>query len=50
MNESLSIEDHDGELMMKPMGIGMFGAERDNLMAAKQAAEYLWKLACQYLT
>ena len=50
MNESLSIEDHDGELMMKPMGIGMFGAERDNLMSAKQAAEYLWKMACQYLT
>jgi len=50
MNESLSIEDHDGELMLKPMGMGMFGAERDKPMAARQAAEYLWKLTCQYLS
>ena len=50
MNESLSVEDHNSELVLKPMGMGMFGAERDSLMTAKQAAEYLWKMACQYLT
>jgi hypothetical protein len=49
MNESLSIEDHDGELTLKPLGMGRFGAERDSVMSARQAAEYLWKLACQYL-
>lgn len=49
MNESLSVEDNDGELVLKPMGMGMFGAERDKPMAAQQAAEYLWKMACQYL-
>jgi len=49
MNESLSIEELDGDLMLKPMGMGMFGAERDSVMTAKQAAEYLWKMACQYL-
>jgi hypothetical protein len=50
MNESLSVEDHNSELVLKPMGMGMVGAERDSLMTAKQAAEYLWKMACQYLT
>lgn len=50
MNESLSIKEHDGELMLKPMGMGMFGAERDKPMAARKAAEYLWGLACQYLS
>ena len=50
MNESLFIEDHDGELMLKPLGMGSFGADRDSQMSAKQVAEYLWKLACQYLT
>ena len=49
MNESLSVEDHDGELVLKPMGLGIFDAERDSLMSAKQATEYLWKMACQYL-
>jgi len=32
------------------MGMGMFGAERDKPMSVQQAAEYLWKLACQYLS
>lgn len=50
MNETLSVEDHNSELMLNPMGMGMFCAERDSLMTAKQAAEYLWKMACQYLT
>lgn len=50
MNESLSVEDHNSELVLKPMGMGMFGTERDSLMTAKEAAEYLWKMACQYLT
>jgi hypothetical protein len=47
LNESLSVEDSDGELGLKPMG--MFGAERDGLMSSSEAAEYLWKLVCQNL-
>lgn len=47
MNESLSMEDHDGELRLKPMGMWMFGNDRDKLMMPKDAAEYLWKMVCQ---
>jgi len=48
LNESLSVEDNEGELVLTPMGIGMFGEEKDNL-SSSEAAEYLWKLACQNL-
>lgn len=47
MNESLTLEEHNEELRLKPMGMGMFGAERDNPMTPKEAAEYLWKMVCQ---
>lgn len=49
-NESLSVEGNDGELVLKPMGIGMFGDERNRWMSPKLAAEYLWKLSCQYFS
>ena len=49
-NESLSVEDNDGKLVLKPMGIGMFGAERNRWMSPKLAAEYLWKVTCQYFS
>jgi len=50
MNESMSLDDRDGELKLKPMGIGMFGVERDKPMSPKDAAEYLWKMVCRYFS
>jgi len=49
MNESLSLEEHNGELRLKPMGMWMFGTDRDKPMTPQEAAEYLWKMACQNL-
>lgn len=48
MNESISLEEHEGELKLKPMGMGMFGAERDRLMSPREVADYLWQLACRH--
>jgi len=47
MNESISVEEHEGELKLKPMGMGMFGLDRDKLLSPREAAEYLWKIVCQ---
>jgi hypothetical protein len=47
MNESISLEEHEGELILKPMGMGMFGAERDKLMSPQEVSEYLWKIVCK---
>jgi hypothetical protein len=47
MNESLSLEEHDGELRLKPMGMWMYGNERDKQMTPMEAAEYIWKMVCQ---
>jgi len=46
MNESLSLEKHSGELRLKPMGMWMFGADRDKPMTPPEAAEYIWKMVC----
>lgn len=46
MNESLSLEEHSGELRLKPMGMWMFGADRDKPMTPPEAAEYIWKMVC----
>ncbi len=48
MNESISLEEHEGELKLKPMGTGMFGAERDKLMSPREVADYLWQIACRH--
>jgi hypothetical protein len=48
MNESISLEEHEGELKLKPMGMGMFGAERDRLMSPREVADYLWQIACRH--
>ena len=50
MNESVSLEEHDGELKLKPMGIGMFGTDRDRLSSPREVAEYLWKIACRHFS
>ena len=38
MNESISLEEHEGELKLKFMDIVSFGAERDKLMSTIFAA------------
>lgn len=48
MNESITIEEHEGELKLKPMGMGIFGAERDKLMSPREVAEYLWRIVCRH--
>ena len=48
MNESISLEEHEGELKLKPLGMGMFGAERDKLMSPREVADNLWQIACRY--
>jgi len=47
MNESISLEEHESELKLKPMGMPMFGAERDKLMSPREVADYLWQVVCQ---
>ncbi len=47
MNESISVEDQGGDLKLKPMGMGMFGLDRDKLLSPEEAAEYLWKIVCR---
>jgi len=48
-NESLSLEEHEGELKLKALGMGNFGGDGDRLMSPREAAEYLWQMACQHL-
>ena len=48
MNESISLEEHEGELKLKPMGMPMFGAERDKLMSPREVADYLWQIVCRH--
>ena len=48
MNESISMEEHEGELKLKALDIASFGAERDKLMSPRKVAEYLWKVVCKY--
>lgn len=50
MNESISLEEHEGELKLKPLGIASFGAERDKLMSPREVAHYLWKIVCGYFS
>ena len=49
MNESLSLEENEGQLKLKPLGMGTFGQERDKTLTPKEAADYLWGLACRHL-
>ncbi|MGA7493623.1 MAG: TIR domain-containing protein [Syntrophobacteraceae bacterium] len=45
-NESIHLEEHEGELKLKPLGVRMFGMERDKLMSPREVAEYLWEIVC----
>ena len=48
MNESISLEEHEGELKLKPISIASYGSERDKLMSSRDVAEYFWKIVCYY--
>jgi hypothetical protein len=43
-NESISLEENEGELKLKPLGMLDFGAERDKLMSSNEVAEYIWNV------
>ena len=49
-NESLSLEEHEGELKLKPLGMGIYKADGDKLMSPEEAASYLWEIACQHFS
>jgi len=46
-NESISLEENEGELKLKPLGMLNFGAERDKLMSLNEVAEYIWNMVSQ---
>lgn len=43
-NESISLEENEGELKLKPLGMLNFRAERDKLMSSNEVAEYIWNM------
>ncbi len=49
-NESLSLEEHEGELKLKPLGMGIYKGGGDKLMSPEEAASYLWEIACQHFS
>jgi hypothetical protein len=49
MNESISMEEHEGELKLKPMGMGMLGMNKDTPMSPREVADYLWKMVFKHL-
>jgi len=46
-NESIYLEDHEGELKLKPIGMQMLRTGRDNPMSPREVAEYLWEIVCR---
>lgn len=47
MNESIWLEEHEGELKLKPMGIAVFDANKNKPMSSQELADYLWQIACR---
>ena len=43
-NESISLEEHEDQLKLKPLGMLSFGTERDKLMSSNEVAEYIWSV------
>jgi len=43
-NESISLEEHEDQLKLKPLGMLSFGIERDKLMSSNEVAEYIWSV------
>jgi len=50
MNEWVSLEEYEGELKLKPVGMASLGMERDRLMSPLEVAEYLWRIVCRTFT
>ena len=46
-NESIYLEEYESELKLKPIGMPMFGRERENPMSPREVAEYLWGIVCR---
>lgn len=49
MNESLTLEEREGLMMLKPMGMASFGSRGDKPLTPKEAADYLWGIAVKHL-
>lgn len=43
-NEYISLEEHEGELNLKPMGMVSYNAQRGKLMSPREVAEYIWEI------
>lgn len=46
-NESIYMEEHEGELKLKPLGMPMYSMERDKPMSPREVGEYLWGIVCR---
>ena len=49
MNESMSLKEHEGQMRLKPLGMGSFGPDRDKPLTPREAADYLWGIATKHL-
>lgn len=47
MSEWVSLEEHEGELKLKPVGMASYGMERDKVRSPREVAEYLWGIVCR---
>ena len=46
-NEIISVEEHEGELVLSPvMGMSLFLFEEKKFMYPQEAAEYVWQIVC----
>ena len=46
-NEIISVEEHEGELVLSPiMGMSLFLSEGKEFMYPQEAAEYVWQIVC----
>jgi hypothetical protein len=41
------LEEHEGELKLKPVGMASYGTGREKLMSPREVAEYLWGIVCR---
>ena len=47
MNDWIGLEEHEGELKLKPVGMASYGIGREKLMSPREVAEYLWGIVCR---
>lgn len=46
-NEAISVEEHDGELRLKPMGMPIHSYGQTQAVSPEEIAKYLWELICK---